>query len=158
MQRSWTLPDYLWGIETFLGYKRCTVKKASRLPMRNWNERTIRNCSPNLNRFQTTYEELKPSSFYPILFFALASRLPMRNWNVPSLSEYLQTLMLPDYLWGIETLFQRVDLHLSLSRFQTTYEELKRSKVKHIDIVWCSFQTTYEELKRVVDFGLLFLV
>ena len=32
------LPDYLWGIETcFVCFFPCSVKHASRLPMRNWN-------------------------------------------------------------------------------------------------------------------------
>ena len=77
--------------------------------------------------FQTTYEELKLNSRWPVLDNWDASRLPMRNWNISkfliassdSLPDYLwgiethliqvwrQQVALPDYLWGIETLFPR---------------------------------------------------
>jgi len=53
---------------------------------------------------------------------------------------------LPDYLWGIETKFFPSDHFLSLSCFQTTYEELKLWSGTR-DPSSLRFQTTYEELK-----------
>jgi len=52
------LPDYLWGIETCRPDRISHDRRASRLPMRNWN-----------------FSPLEPNPFSP------ASRLPMRNWN-----------------------------------------------------------------------------
>ena len=98
---------------------------ASRLPMRNWNQ-LMAGKARNRDRFQTTYEELKPNNHSFSWHHALASRLPMRNWNInralisplyPASSfqttyEELKldikqagmvNLLLPDYLWGIET-------------------------------------------------------
>ena len=122
---------------------------ASRLPMRNWN-------------FEVDWELVVPYG---------ASRLPMRNWNlirVCTLS--LVRLGLPDYLWGIETDLDPLDvLHLfplpaylwgietrlpqscciQLFRFQTTYEELKLWTTSGTFPAF-SFQTTYEELKLVI--------
>jgi len=75
------LPDYLWGIETWRRLCRRWLKRASRLPMRNWNATRPRSVLFRF-RFQTTYEELKLYTFH---FWSLAlntaSRLPMRNWN-----------------------------------------------------------------------------
>jgi len=124
---SWfckTLPDYLWGIET-LGTSCFRIhRKASRLPMRNWN-RSLRRPITSGFSFQTTYEELKPSvnghKYYSSFGFQTtyeelklprsvsltviisASRLPMRNWNDGSWESGGSQPTLPDYLWGIET-------------------------------------------------------
>ena len=94
--------------------------------------------------FQTTYEELKLLLKWSHTI-NWASRLPMRNWNFDGtargkirvvLPDYLWgietsislshriCLWLPDYLWGIETLMLTDALKL-LRCFQTTYEELK---------------------------------
>ena len=99
------------------------------------------------SRFQTTYEELKLRQSSIHYFTPLrASRLPMRNWNAKNHDG-----------------FSLVD------GFQTTYEELKQSKIIDVDNraaasrlpmrnwnhqrdSWLEdrhrFQTTYEELKR----------
>jgi len=101
-----------------------------------------------LYRFQTTYEELK---------------LGVRQ------TRQFKKLRLPDYLWGIETLFRGIACTPS-SCFQTTYEELKlripdlrvheneASRLPMRNWNCCRkesrtlspasrFQTTYEELK-----------
>jgi len=124
-------------------------KRASRLPMRNWNSL---------------------DAFWASVFGLLAFRLPMRNWNLRQslgrllmlkLSDYLWGIetaysrevgnwrgRLPDYLWGIET-WTRSENGKRLSSFQTTYEELKHFQLL-IDISnEKGFQTTYEELKTV---------
>jgi len=191
------LPDYLWGIETSDCKREHLVNNASRLPMRNWNiaddsatswrstlpdylwgietneprlsrnflaigfqttyEELKRISSPRTYigkfRFQTTYEELKPSNVY--------SRLPF-------------VALLPDYLWGIETVSDFAPF-CPFVRFQTTYEELKPnmnfSRLHPTrmlpDYLWgietgkpdrlrswrCTrFQTTYEELKHRLAF------
>ena len=75
------LPDYLWGIET----------------LNNWIADTQR------DRFQTTYEELK-HRVAEVTTSYFASRLPMRNWNLEvKMKKLLVIVLLPDYLWGIET-------------------------------------------------------
>ena len=146
---KYTLPDYLWGIETSIWWRR-------------------RESNP---RFQTTYEELKLWSIFQVRYFHfLASRLPMRNWNYPTRTLRAGDESLPDYLWGIETYQSVVDCrwHISASRlpmrnwnfeawsegsegscFQTTYEELKHVNVGGQERLWRTpgFQTTYEELK-----------
>ena len=118
------LPDYLWGIETYIQLRPIPTKW---LPDYLWGiETEIRDLSAILVLcFQTTYEELKlricrqtrtarraasrlpmrnwNSSSRLILAQSSASRLPMRNWNDKiSFVSRLGTL-LPDYLWGIET-------------------------------------------------------
>ena len=60
------LPDYLWGIET--GDTPCCaewMRSASRLPMRNWNQEWQELHKCELERFQTTYEELKHAQKNP---------------------------------------------------------------------------------------------
>ena len=136
--RNWNL-DYLFFIKFCL---------ASRLPMRNWNNSSrliTRTClgllpdylwgietKPKSNavylllRFQTTYEELKPT-------------ILMRNRYIGQLR--------------FQTTYEELKLHivqlLWISRcFQTTYEELKRSG-EWETMMRFSFQTTYEELKLV---------
>jgi len=76
-----------------------------------------------------------------------AFRLPMRNWNKNVSQSFVSPEWLSDYLWGIETQLPRQALWEFLSRFQTTYEELKqlnRAFFRHLET---RFQTTYEELK-----------
>ena len=113
--------------------------------MRNWN-RAIESESPQTGGFQTTYEELKLESWI---------------WIEGGID------MLPDYLWGIETL-SLAEYVCERVSFQTTYEELKlfsndtvRILLKLPDYLWgiettffvlliliqLCFQTTYEELK-----------
>jgi len=159
--RNWNLRD-MW--------ERMRKKKASRLPMRNWNHPFLPISDIGHRGFQTTYEELKRSSTSTVglLCFASrlpmrnwnlrcparsrlrdrASRLPMRNWNVGRLNGFGLYIMLPDYLWGIETQY-----HFSQSIdwicFQTTYEELKLRPFGFLTVRAVSFQTTYEELKPV---------
>jgi len=54
-----------------------------------------------------------------------ASRLPMRNWNQHRvLHKQSFRILLPDYLWGIETYMNWLIIY-QISCFQTTYEELK---------------------------------
>jgi len=100
-----SLPDYLWGIETQRGFSLYpSFSSASRLPMRNWNINfslmvvasaslpdylwgieTLRADQVDTRGFwcfQTTYEELKHS----------------RKRGT------YRMIKLPDYLWGIETL------------------------------------------------------
>jgi len=119
------LPDYLWGIETPSKVTVCTLGSASRLPMRNWNGEAI-------NMGQGSY-----------------GKLPDYLWGIETfLREVLLFgfLLLPDYLWGIETL----DVCLcgvDILRFQTTYEELKLVSLSTIHGYPGCFQTTYEELK-----------
>jgi len=99
------LPDYLWGIETFLQVLKMTLfGLASRLPMRNWNL-----CQAIVAPLQK------------------ASRLPMRNWNYScrGLDVRGGGCQLPDYLWGIETHFLHKPMYHREQSFQTTYEELK---------------------------------
>jgi len=66
------------------------------------------------------------------------------GWNTT------RTLALPDYLWGIETSDRHIHL-IRHHRFQTTYEELKRTNLGWVETTWASFQTTYEELKPAVE-------
>jgi len=100
-----SLPDYLWGIET----RSWRVKtRSTSLPDYLWGIETGKMKNGVLVAgFQTTYEELKPNFQDPWVMFWGASRLPMRNWNVSSwvLSFPIE---LPDYLWGIETLYFRL--------------------------------------------------
>ena len=95
------LPDYLWGIETFLFVLWLRDNIASRLPMRNWN----RTGPARWDRRS-------------------ASRLPMRNWNSITVFRASSVVSLPDYLWGIETSFN-TPVNVGFESFQTTYEELK---------------------------------
>jgi len=78
------LPDYLWGIETRAGSDDSEDQlPASRLPMRNWNE--------------------KPST----VFNWLMDKLPDYLWGIETCSAFDNSSnsmrRLPDYLWGIET-------------------------------------------------------
>jgi len=142
---------------------------ASRLPMRNWNVFVLVSIAL-LGCFQTTYEELKLSWSYN-LYKGYASRLPMRNWNDSPRRSILVLVQLPDYLWGIETVYRVLPHGRQHGRFQTTYEELKQGTTYPIreytwlpDYLWgietelvlkhplpdpYGFQTTYEELKLI---------
>jgi len=114
--------------------------------MRNWNTAaTVLGTAAA--GFQTTYEELKPKKAIPNAAY----------------------IVLPDYLWGIETEISPYEERWYWFGFQTTYEELKllsspisKSRPSLPDYLWgietCSqptnrisllpsFQTTYEELK-----------
>jgi len=139
------LPMRNWNI--FQSHSRLFLRWASRLPMRNWNQSNSSRYR-HRNRFQTTYEELKPLCTSARFSVLLASRLPMRNWNSSCRSGWHARLLmasrlpmrnwnsgrapcgppssasLPDYLWGIETNLQFLWRQLKV-RFQTTYEELK---------------------------------
>jgi len=122
------LPDYLWGIETRVSIKLLdSCYSASRLPMRNWNRGPLQEWWWTCYRFQTTYEELK-------LFQT-------------SIASLLCKSELPDYLWGIETIWRETGKY-SQHSFQTTYEELKLVGGKSARPMGKGFQTTYEELKR----------
>ena len=122
------LPAYLWGIETRL------VKKSSyqfteiaSLPMRNWNLDILEGF-------------LKAETI---------ASLPMRNWNSFLPQQYIQRLLncqptyeelkhesrsarrdskiiLPAYLWGIETRVISLAISFPSAHCQPTYEELKR--------------------------------
>jgi len=102
-----SLPDYLWGIETTVGTKQARAPTfASRLPMRNWN---------------------------PLSCHAKTSwiGLPDYLWGIEtsgSRTRGCTTSQLPDYLWGIET-WQYGKTWGSQRSFQTTYEELKPSRI-----------------------------
>ena len=94
----------------------------------------------------------------------------MRNWNASLFEPLVLWILLPDYLWGIETIVGVV-CNLLCCRFQTTYEELKPAPASIFDAstellpdyLWgietkksvpmtmkrqSGFQTTYEELKQ----------
>jgi len=112
-------------LKHLIGTKIKRLMEASRLPMRNWNGReTGKQKTDTQYRFQTTYEELKPSN--ATVAFGNAS-LPDYLWGIettPSSICFRLISPLPDYLWGIETRVHWVRSALS-RRFQTTYEELK---------------------------------
>ena len=123
------LPDYLWGIETRdwnCGKKQICLGFQTTYEELKPSASSL--SAKNLRRFQTTYEELKPFLWIVEVHQGFASRLPMRNWNLAALidsqtfdrgfqttyEELKQTVWLfarwswswlPDYLWGIETLF-----------------------------------------------------
>jgi len=69
----------------------------------------------------------------------------MRNWNFLPQAYSSPSELLPDYLWGIETL-EHICWLYHLDRFQTTYEELKHNFYIS-NRKYARFQTTYEELK-----------
>jgi len=142
-------------LKRFIRARNCPNFVASRLPMRNWN-RTCSGMKSMSGRFQTTYEELKHFFISAArVCFSLASRLPMRNWNKSIAFSTSSSILLPDYLWGIETKHSDSALTPLLYRFQTTYEELKlRQSRISLELDICSFQTTYEELKPGV-FGVM---
>ncbi len=168
------LPDYLWGIETLLRAEH--NRQATSLPDYLWgietsNQALIEGAS---FRFQTTYEELKHyfrlSLFVDLLCFQTTYEELKRTWYMHS---YSDDVMLPDYLWGIETVLpvslcsesqgfqttyeelkhEQFAIQFHRLRFQTTYEELKHYSGWHPDAYDGSFQTTYEELKQEIKSG-----
>jgi len=147
-----------------------SIVSASRLPMRNWNTRSTETFHPRLNRFQTTYEELKLINATPATIPAIASfqttyeelkpcrfggwccswsRLPDYLWGIETVFDAIADgfVVLPDYLWGIET-------WLSCSIDAGTHSA-SRLPMRNWNPTWevagcrvrCGFQTTYEELK-----------
>jgi len=165
------LPDYLWGIETsvleFFQAPWC----ASRLPMRNWNHVVIPFYFNQRDRFQTTYEELKLGEGRSKTEIIVASRLPMRNWNrslplaglwslrFQTTYEELKRgsiavvgfdlIVLPDYLWGIETdgVLKALDSQERASRLPM--RNWNADECRRPLSLAPGFQTTYEELKHV---------
>jgi len=172
------LPDYLWGIETHSQPQhRHYQRKASRLPMRNWNCL----CSKRrgqLSRFQTTYEELKRLShsqmtlqwgtcfqttyeelkprftWEPFGVSLLASRLPMRNWNSSLSMASMKRFLLPDYLWGIETILCREHKEWCATLPDYLWG-IETTDVVCVNAPQFGFQTTYEELKLFLVWVLL---
>jgi len=145
---------------------------ASRLPMRNWNWPAVPNNSRSIDRFQTTYEELKLlrvslvnsqiKSFQTTyeelkpLYVAALFHVPLRFQTTyeelkPGYSKAadLNSRRLPDYLWGIETLEQWVYFpspdETGLPDYLWGIET--GSAVENQAIRAFRFQTTYEELK-----------
>jgi len=118
--------------------------------MRNWNSVGL---PGNWNwqvSFQTTYEELKRiiQGIHPA--WVIASRLPMRNWNFclpQSLLPVILASRLPMRNWNSQSSV----LFKLLSRFQTTYEELKHDRFRFLLTRGLGFQTTYEELKLAFE-------
>ena len=129
------LPDYLWGIETRQSNREwIRATPASRLPMRNWNRR----------KCKLAWTISLPDYLWGIETFAFflsakintASRLPMRNWNRLNfaINEDDCASRLPMRNWnpvskGVSSMARK--------RFQTTYEELKRSAFKRFSISSC---------------------
>ena len=118
-----SLPDYLWGIETWFKLIYVTHGIASRLPMRNWNRTRLQvvkgqRLPDYLWGIETRIENWRlknwRASRLPMRNWNLyvpegpeskdnASRLPMRNWNRTAPGQEEEPGPLPDYLWGIET-------------------------------------------------------
>ena len=124
------LPDYLWGIETsfdefILGHdyhaSRLPMRNwnfiwwvhpgprlpASRLPMRNWNVAPETEGTLKMDAsFQTTYEELKPWLFDPVVIWNEVTSFQTTYEELKLVTHQSLgnlVLALPDYLWGIET-------------------------------------------------------
>jgi len=122
-----SLPDYLWGIET-LSFQTPSsfLKKASRLPMRNWNVRVAHH-------------------------FQQALSLPDYLWGIETLpNNYVHSVKILRFQTTYEELKLFNDsIFVYRFRFQTTYEELKlpAESFGRVGNVYC-FQTTYEELKH----------
>ncbi len=123
--------------------------RASRLPMRNWNQQYCQSRAYYLSSFQTTYEELK---LPPMMVIFIDLPLPDYLWGIETTTTNTQIrtaiLSLPDYLWGIETPNTNHQEDKT-ERFQTTYEELKHRWSDPLQASLAGFQTTYEELKRL---------
>ena len=83
MPHSRMLPAYLWGIETqSFSSSVAAVPAVTSLPMRNWNPYYIQSVNKSSNRYQPTYEELKPIRLLVGVWASTAvTSLPMRNWN-----------------------------------------------------------------------------
>jgi len=125
-----SLPDYLWGIETYY----------------------CRQCISKVVCFQTTYEELKRETEKGSKILLV---LPDYLWGIETSLIIVRGRghpPLPDYLWGIETTNELRLLPLRF-RFQTTYEELKPCyEGRQGSGKTACFQTTYEELKPYASF------
>jgi len=99
------LPDYLWGIETWDEWVEIDEEKLL-LPDYLWGiETTLSNIWmwEGYDRFQTTYEELKPTLHS---LRSVRGALPDYLWGIETKSRNRRGfghLVLPDYLWGIET-------------------------------------------------------
>ena len=139
------LPDYLWGIET------CVQQYSMiyfRLPDYLWGIETAWMATSWITLcFQTTYEELKQPELPGIFVGFEGFQTTYEELKLRCSCSQSMSLLLPDYLWGIETC---VDPHSNRRqcRFQTTYEELKlRQLARKFQLKNC-FQTTYEELKH----------
>jgi len=116
--------------------------------MRNWNFLKNGNIH-KLQRFQTTYEELKRSHLMTSGFCFIASRLPMRNWNSPPYSWRIQVVIasrLPmrnwNNLWSKEQLCCTKASRLPMRNWNISSGVMASSS-------WSRFQTTYEELKLI---------
>jgi len=121
--RNW---NSTWLIET---PKPCL---ASRLPMRNWNE--VQDSRFSHSWPLPDYLWGIETSLYPLASSWLAS-LPDYLWGIETpfdIVHLVQEKLLPDYLWGIET-FNRASNATIKQSFQTTYEELKLSKLYSSD-------------------------
>ena len=114
---AFSLPDYLWGIET-QSSRRSLARPGLRLPDYLWGIET-RRCQRD------------PSESW-------ASRLPMRNWNLCTFFRLSQKISLPDYLWGIETRKWYAENKERVKGFQTTYEELKLYLSMWLYLSWAS--------------------
>ena len=143
--RAILLPDYLWGIET------CVQQYSMiyfRLPDYLWGIETAWMATSWITLcFQTTYEELKQPELPGIFVGFEGFQTTYEELKLRCSCSQSMSLLLPDYLWGIETC---VDPHSNRRqcRFQTTYEELKlRQLARKFQLKNC-FQTTYEELKH----------
>jgi len=131
------LPDYLWGIETFYG---CNAELLFDRFQTTYEELKPTKSLTTTARssFQTTYEELKLSMGATPSCSSTASRLPMRNWNnrkVATVLESNQASRLPMRNWNRP---MKPWFHIVSCRFQTTYEELKPISRKTSGKGWAS--------------------
>ena len=139
------LPDYLWGIETRINLSLKLYYFASRLPMRNWNWPQDKYFAWKEKASRLPMRNWNTNLRVIHKDAVIASRLPMRNWNSrlpqnPCLLSRFQTTY--------EELKPAFPHHVEeRSRFQTTYEELKHDALRAAERFIESFQTTYEELK-----------
>ena len=150
------LPAYLWGIETPYRTLNCRNSSAiASLPMRNWNGRLNSQPALNLYNCQPTYEELKlGTSKRDGQHFIL---LPAYLWGIETILYFprlvIEDVELPAYLWGIETINRYTGNTRRLQHCQPTYEELKHviTEGKLYEVSHC--QPTYEELKLKLEIG-----
>jgi len=121
-----SLPMRNWNFAILNSFRR--RRHVLSLPMRNWNLLNARMAESKLNRFESTYEELKQISW-------------------PLICNVAQTFWV--YLWGIETNTQ-TGWRVARLGFESTYEELKHWwRCWSCQIRWHSFESTYEELKLI---------
>ncbi len=98
---------------------------ASRLPMRNWNSVRFDLSDRVPFSFQTTYEELKRRILSGPVYESGRFQTTYEELKHPTEPATRYRVLLPDYLWGIETADLRRRNERYRDRFQTTYEELK---------------------------------